>query len=95
MGFFKIPNFDTLLNTIWVKQISRTGSILVVRAVHPIEAVGGGFRERDQHFDYGDEDLSKAAFESIIHEIGMRRRTARLPETGQSGSEAQTSVNME
>lgn len=80
MGFIKIPNFDTVLNALWVKQISRAGPLLVVKAIHPIAAVGGGFEEKDRQFDYGDEDLSKAAFDSLTQDLAPRARQKRTPD---------------
>jgi len=87
MGFIKIPNFDTLFNALWVKQISRAGPFLVVRAIHPIAAIGGGFEEKDRQFDYGDEDLSKAAFDSLTQELETRARKPRTPDPSEQAKQ--------
>jgi hypothetical protein len=71
MPFIKVPNFDIMLNALWVKQVSRNGSKLIARVLQPqFEPVNGGFRGEDHEFDYGDEDLSKAAFSSIVQQLG-------------------------
>jgi hypothetical protein len=72
MPFIKVPNFDILLNALWVKQVSRSGNKLIARVLQPLPFVGGGFEEKDQEFDYGDEDLSKTAFSSFIQQLGKK-----------------------